>query len=410
MKTVAILCGGGPAPGMNTVVGSVARVFLRSGYRVLGINEGYKGLLIEENPRIQELDLNTADQIFTKGGCILEMSRFKPKDTDFNTRLFLRENIDLLVTVGGDDTASTANRLSKYLEANSIKIANIHVPKTIDNDLPLPEGVPTFGYTTAKEMGASICKVLKNEAVTTGNWYVAMSMGREAGHLAYELGKGVHADMIVIPEMFNKTQITIEKMVKLSISSIVKKHILNKKIGLKPSGVIVMSEGVFHELEADDMKSYGIEFSLDAHGHPELGEVSKAHILNKLIKERLKKLGISQSIRPIELGYSLRCVDPCAYDLVYCTTLGDGVKELYDAGHTGCMVSLDEHGNVIPIYLKDVEDENGKIRPRLVNIDKEEVQYTLRESMYYLTKEDMADAKSYIPDAEEYIFSKIMNW
>ena len=152
MDAIAILTGGGPAPGMNTVVGSVAKTFLEKGYRVLGLHCGYSSLFTK-NPRITEIDFLLADDIFNRGGSFLTMSRFKPTDKnfeeDFNLDLFVKNNIKLLVTVGGDDTASTANRIAKFLEAKKYPIANIHVPKTIDNDLPLPAGSPTFGYQSA---------------------------------------------------------------------------------------------------------------------------------------------------------------------------------------------------------------------------------------------------------------------
>lgn len=153
-EAIAILTGGGPAPGMNTVVGSVAKTFLRKGYRVIGLHEGYTGLF-NPSPRMVDIDYPMADGIFNQGGSFLQMSRFKPKDSDFennfNLKFFTDNNVKLLVTVGGDDTASTANRIAKFLEAKKYPIANIHVPKTIDNDLPLPKGTPTFGYESAKD-------------------------------------------------------------------------------------------------------------------------------------------------------------------------------------------------------------------------------------------------------------------
>lgn len=398
MKTIAILCGGGPAPGINTVVATVTKVFLKDGYRVLAVHEGYKGLFAE-NPEVEELTYEKADQIYSRGGSAVKMSRFKPKDEDFNTRLFVREGIELLVTIGGDDTASTANRLTKYLAENNVQIRNIHVPKTIDNDLPLPEGVPTFGFTSAKEMGVTIGKVIKAEAATTQNWYLLMSMGREAGHLAFEIGKGIHASMIIIPEMFNKTQITIDKVVRLIISSMIKRRLVGQK-----SGVAVVSEGIFHFLKDEDIASSGIRFDFDAHGHPELSEVSKAHVITRILKKRLKELGLDIICRPVEVGYSLRCVDPSAFDLTYCTTLGIGVKKLYDEGHTGCMVAVNLEEEVIPVYLKDVEDEHGKIRTRLVNIDKEVVRQTLTENIYYLTPSDREAAREWLKRPEEYEF------
>ena len=111
-EAIAILTGGGPAPGMNTVVGSVAKTFLRQGYRVIGLHEGYTGLFTP-SPRTVDIDYPMADGIFNQGGSFLQMSRFKPKDSDFennfNLKFFTDNNIKLLVTVGGDDTASPSS-------------------------------------------------------------------------------------------------------------------------------------------------------------------------------------------------------------------------------------------------------------------------------------------------------------
>jgi 6-phosphofructokinase len=151
-ESIIILTGGGPAPGINTVIGSIAKAFLARGYRVLGLHGGYKGLFTP-NPSYTEIDFVMADNIFNRGGSYLMMSRYKPTEEDyagnFNHDLFQNNNIKLLVTIGGDDTASTANRVTKFLQARNYRISNIHVPKTIDNDLPLPLNTPTFGYHAA---------------------------------------------------------------------------------------------------------------------------------------------------------------------------------------------------------------------------------------------------------------------
>lgn len=404
MKTIAILCGGGPAPGINTVVATVTKVFLKAGYRVLAIHEGYKGLFAE-NPDVEELTFEKADCIFTRGGSMIRMSRFKPKDEDFSSCLFVKYGIELLVTIGGDDTASTANRLTKYLSACQLEVKNIHVPKTIDNDLPLPEGVPTFGFMSAREMGVNIGKVIKAEAATTQNWYILMSMGREAGHLAYEIGKSIQAATIIIPEMFARTEITMDKIVRLIISAMLKRRVCGVN-----SGVVVVSEGIFHFLKDEDIAASGIVFDYDAHGHPELSDVGKAQALNKIVRRRLQAIGLNIVSRPVEVGYSLRCTDPCAYDLSYCTTLGIGVKKLYEAGCSGCMVAVDIDQQVIPVYLQDVEDENGKIRPRLVNMEREEVKFTFSEMMYYLTDADREAARQFVGDPEEFERTSILGY
>jgi len=404
MKTIAILCGGGPAPGINAVISSVSKAFLMKGYRVLGVHNGYRGLLLE-NTETVEISYEWADRICNIGGSALKMSRFKPKDSDFSTTLFEKENIELLVTIGGDDTASTANRIAKYLNEHKIAIKNIHVPKTIDNDLPLPEGVPTFGFRSAISVGSKIGTTIKTESLTTNNWYIISSMGREAGHLAYEIGKSIQASMIIIPEMFNKTQITIEKIVDLMMSSIIKRRTMD----IRP-GVIVISEGVFHDLTEEDIKNSGIVFTYDDHGHPELGKISKAHIFSALLDRKLDEVGMSVKNRPMEIGYSLRCCDPVSFDLSYCSSLGFGVKKLFDEGHTGCMVAMDQQKRIIPIYLKDVEDENGKIRPRLVDMENESVKTVFDDVLYYLTEDDYDAAREWLAEPEQFDYKKILNW
>ncbi len=401
---IAILCAGGPAPGINTVIGSVTKVFLNAGYRVLGINEGYKTLFSGE-PKFDELDFEFADTVFSRGGSALQMSRYKPKDNEFSTDFFTDNNVKLLVTIGGDDTASTANRLAKFLATNNVKVSNIHVPKTIDNDLPLPEGSPTFGYHSAKEEGVKLATTIYEDARTSGNWFIVSAMGREAGHLAMGIGTACHLPMIIIPEMFNKTKITFDKITRLIISSMVKRQIL----GI-PYGVAIVSEGVFHFMNDEEIEGTGINFTYDDHGHPELGNVSKSHIFNMLVQRKLKKLGVSVKSRPNELGYELRCCRPIAFDLAYATLLGTGVMKLFQDGVTGCMVTADPAGNISPLFLKDVEDENGKVKPRLVNIDSERAQLVFHNNLHYITKADYKEAKKLLQEPEEYDFYKILNW
>ena len=296
---IAILCAGGPAPGINTVISSVTKIFINNGYSVIGINGGFKSLFADE-PDYEYLDFDYADRIYSRGGSALKMSRYKPKDEEFKTEFFEKNNVKLLVTIGGDDTASTANRLSKYLVEKKLNVSNIHVPKTIDNDLPLPEGTPTFGYHSAKEEGVRLATTIYEDARTSGNWFVVSAMGREAGHLAFGIGTACHYPMIIIPEMFNKTKITFDKITNLVISSMVKRRIMGIDYG-----VVVISEGVFHFMNDEEIIATKINFTYDDHGHPELGNVSKSHIFNMLVQQKLKTLRIKVKSRPNEIGYEL---------------------------------------------------------------------------------------------------------
>ena len=407
---VIILCGGGPAPGMNSVSMSVAKTFLTKNFRVIGLHGGYSGLF-SKNARTEDLTFAIADRYFNRGGSYLEMSRFKPTDKDFeenfNLDLFKDNNIKLLVTIGGDDTASTANRISKFLAAKGYPIAKIHCPKTIDNDLPLPANAPTFGYNSAKNEGAHLARTVYEDARTSGNWLVISAMGRTCGSLALGIGEATHCPMTIIPEMFNKTEICLDKVVKLSISAILKRKVMGFNYG-----TIVAAEGLFHEFKAEEMEAAGVRFSYDDHGHPELGKVSKAVLFNDLLEAEFKKIGLKVKSRPVEIGYDVRCQDPVAYDLTYCTELAMGVYQLYSEGKTGCMVYVDAYGNVSPLYLADLQDPTtGKIPPRVVDINSGTAQNYYKYIAHYVTEADYEAVKALgIENPEAYDFNKFLEW
>ena len=401
-KSIAILCGGGPAPGINTVVGTIAKRFIEDGYSVLGLNYGYKTIFTEE-PDFIEIDFDLADRIFNKGGSYLRMSRHKPKDNEFSAKFFIDNNVKLLITIGGDDTASTANRITNFLEEKNVSIQNIHVPKTIDNDLPLPENLPTFGFNTSKNEGVRIASTVYEDARTSGNWFVVVGMGRSAGHLAFGIGAGAHYPMIIIPEMFNNVKPTFDKITKLMISSMVKRTIMGIDYG-----AIMISEGVFHFMDEQEIINSGINFSFDDHGHPELGKVSKAHIFNTLVQNELEKLGIDIKSRPVEIGYEVRCTDPIGFDLTYCTNMGNGVKELFDRGEKGCIVLSKADGKIEPLYLSDIADDSGKIHPRLLDINTEEYKMVFN-NLFFVKEDDYEEAAKYVDNPKDYNPKNILN-
>lgn len=408
-ESIAILTGGGPAPGINTVIASVAKTFINKGFRVIGLHAGYKSLFSAE-PNTVEIDYFLADDIFNRGGSFLQMSRFKPTPEhfakDFNLDFFTRNNIKLLVTIGGDDTASTANRVAQFLELKKFPIKNIHVPKTIDNDLPLPGNTPTFGYQSAVDKGTTIGRAVYSDARTSGNWFVLSAMGRSSGHLAWGIGEACHYPMIIIPEMFNRTPITCEKIVNLVISSILKRKIMKMDYG-----AAIISEGVFHSLSDEEIIKSGVCFSYDDHGHPELGKVSKAHIFNDMLERKITELNLKVKSRPVEVGYEVRCQTPVSYDLMYCSELGMGVYRLYAQGHTGCMVFVDHAGAVIPLKLMELQDErSGKIMPRMVDTNTDGFVAVVNNILQYITENDYEAARQYVSNPEDYDFFRILDW
>ena len=160
------------------------------------------------------------------------------------------------------------------------------------------------------------------------------------------------------------------------------------------------------------MEAAGVKFSYDDPGHPELGKVSKAVLFNDLLEAEYKKIGIKVKSRPVEIGYDVRCQDPVAYDVTYCTELAMGVYQLYSEGKTGCMVYVDSFGNVSPLYLADLQDpKTGKIPPRVVDINSGTAQNYYKYIAHYVTEADYEAVKALgIENPEAYDFNKILNW
>jgi 6-phosphofructokinase 1 len=205
--------------------------------------------------------------------------------------------------------------------------------------------------------------------------------------------------------MFNKTNITLDKIVNLALSSIIKRKLLG--IGY---GTVVVAEGVFHDLDPQEIKNAGVSMTYDEHGHPELGKISKAVLFNDILEKKFKESDLKVKTRPVEIGYDVRCIDPIAYDVSYCTELAMGVYDLFAAGETGCMVYVDPAGNSKPLYLKNLQNEEGKIPPRRVDITNGICHNYYEYICHYITPEDYEAAKKYVANPEEYDFKKILNW
>ncbi|MEC7726948.1 MAG: 6-phosphofructokinase, partial [Planctomycetota bacterium] len=204
---LGILCGGGPAPGMNSVICAATIEALNSGWEVVGIPDGFSRLMEGETGHAQPLSLDDVSRIHLQGGSVLFTSRANPTkqpDKLEATVQALRElELDALLTIGGDDTGYSAAVVAEAA-AGGLRVA--HVPKTIDNDLPLPGDVPTFGYQTARHVGAEQISNLMTDALTTRRWFFVVAMGRQAGHLAQGIGKSAGATLTVIPEDFPADQ------------------------------------------------------------------------------------------------------------------------------------------------------------------------------------------------------------
>ncbi|HSR18451.1 MAG TPA: 6-phosphofructokinase, partial [Ignavibacteriaceae bacterium] len=223
-KKLAILVGGGPAPGINSVIGAATIRAVVEGVEVLGIKDGFKWLMEGDINYFKELTIQNVSRIHFRGGSYIGISRANPtkdkKHLESTVTSLLRLNVDKLITIGGDDTAYSAMKVDE-MAAGRIKV--VHVPKTIDNDLDLPHGISTFGFQTARHIGVELVKNLMVDAQTTSRWYFVVSMGRKAGHLALGIGKATGATLTLIPEEFNSKVIGLSHMVDVLVGAIIKR-------------------------------------------------------------------------------------------------------------------------------------------------------------------------------------------
>jgi ATP-dependent phosphofructokinase / diphosphate-dependent phosphofructokinase len=431
IQRLAMLVGGGPAPGINGVISAVTIEAINRGIEVYGIQDGYQHLvnpstiksindciqqygfdqpekwLFKEGPcGIRRLYLDDVTPIYSRGGSILGTSRTNPtkkkEDMDRVLKVFTTMGFDALVSIGGDDTAYTASRVYQSFKESGDYIRVAHVPKTIDNDLPLPGSTPTFGFETARHHGVRLVRSLAEDARTTSRWYIVISMGRNAGHLALGIGKASAATVTIIPEEFglddNKKPkaITIKHLCDIILGSIIKRYAEHDRFG-----VIVLAEGLIESVK-DELKKildntsgkYGT-YKTDDHGHLRLGEIEFGKLIRDLLTERLVKLknakdaetppprlndiigvhaepfGLDVTFITKDLGYELRSADPIPFDAEYTRDLGySAVKFLLEkrAGQFGAIIGFID-GGMKPMKFEDMLDKKtNRMQIRLVNV------------------------------------------
>jgi 6-phosphofructokinase 1 len=366
MPTFGILVGGGPAPGINGVIGAATILARRSGARVLGLVDGFSWLMKGDTSHQFELRIAQVSRIHLLGGSILQTSRAnptkKPEDLAKVVATLEQLGVDHLITIGGDDTAYSARRVSEQA-AGKIRVA--HVPKTIDNDLPLPGGIPTFGFETAREQATRIVSNLMEDARTSQRWFFVVMMGRTAGHLALGAAKAAGATLALIPEEFPAGPIRLETIVRILEGAIVKRIARGRGYG-----VAVIAEGVGARLEASDLEALA-SAPRDEHGHVRLAEVPLGAVLRDAVRDGLRSLGLSMTIVEKDVGYELRCAAPTAFDLDYTRDLGAGAVRTLLGGASGVMITR-QGGAIVPIPFAEIMDaKTNKTRVRLVDVGTE---------------------------------------
>ncbi|MDD3274653.1 MAG: 6-phosphofructokinase [Candidatus Omnitrophica bacterium] len=326
MARIGILTGGGDCPGLNPVIRAVVRKALLEGYDLVGIKNGWKGLV--ENDTMP-LDINAVSGILPKGGTILGTSRTNPYKKEGELQKvkdnFKKIGLDALVAVGGEDTLGVASKLVKDGIPNIVG-----VPKTIDNDLSATDY--TFGFDTALNVATECIDRLHTTAESHHRIIVAEVMGRHAGWIAIEAGIAGGADVVLIPEI----PIDIEEVCRI----IKKRHERGKTFS-----IVVVAEGA----QFKDGSMVTQEQKLDSFGHVRLGGIGE-----NLAQQIEKATGYETRVSV--LGHIQRGGSPTAFDRVLGTRFGVKAVELIVAKKFGQMVALS--GNkIIDVPLSEAVKE-----------------------------------------------------
>jgi 6-phosphofructokinase len=372
---LALLVGGGPAPGINGVISSTTIEAINQGYAVIGFRDGYKWLSQGDATHIKPLTINDVTGIHLRGGSILGTSRANPTKSESDMK----------------------NVLKVYKHAaGEIRVA--HVPKTIDNDLPLPGSTPTFGFETARHHGVKIVRSLVEDAKTTSRWYLIISMGRAAGHLALGIGKAAAVTLTIIPEEFRGRPVTLDELCDIIIGSIVKRRSEGS-----PYGVVVLAEGLIEAIgekallaavNTGQLGRYG-RVTRDEHNHLRLGEIEFGRMLKDLLITRAEQIGLKVALIDKDLGYELRSADPVPFDAEYTRDLGYGAVKFIrsaDAAKFGAIISF-VGGKMQPLPFEQMIDPNTRrMQVRKVNTEGEAFECA-RRYMIRLEKPDFEDAE-----------------
>jgi 6-phosphofructokinase 1 len=362
MAMVGIVVGGGPAPGINGVIGAAALTAGRAGARTIGLLDGFSHVMQGELAHTKELRPEEVSRIHLQGGSILRTSRANPTKKPEHLANVVKAldalGITHLVTIGGDDTAFSAKRVADTA-AGRIRVA--HVPKTIDNDLPLPGDIPTFGFETAREHATTVVERIAEDTRTTGRWFFIVMMGRKAGHLALGAGKAAGATITLIPEEFPAGPIRLGDVVRILEGSIVKRLAAGR-----PDGVAVIAEGLAERFEPNELALLK-DAPRDEHGHVRLAEVPLGRVLRGEVGQALAARGVKVQIGDKDVGYELRCGAPIAFDRDYTRDLGVGAVRTLLAGGTSVLITR-QQGRIVPVPFDALMDPaTGRTKVRMVD-------------------------------------------
>jgi 6-phosphofructokinase 1 len=363
MDKLAILVGGGPAPGINSVIAAATLRARQDGLDVLGLPHGYSEIMQSKLANVRSLSVDDVRDIHSQGGAIIGTARANPTRQSAHLDAVVRSLAELgvtqLITIGGDDTAFSA---MKVAERAGARLRVVHVPKTIDNDLALPAHIDTFGFQTARHVGVGLVKNLMADARASGRWYFVIAMGRKSGALALGIAKAAAASLALIPEEFAQGKASLDTIADILVGAIIKRRAQGGR-----DGVAVLAEGLAEIIPEGELHRLGA-IERDEHDHIRMSEIDLGRGVRRIVEERLRGFGIGTSVVSKDIGYELRCADPIPVDIEYTRDLGYCAAQFLLEGGSNAMVSV-QQGRFVPIPFAEMMDPvTGRTRVRTVEV------------------------------------------
>jgi ATP-dependent phosphofructokinase / diphosphate-dependent phosphofructokinase len=383
LKRIGILVGGGPAPGTNGVISAVAIEAIKAGCVPIGFHDGFEWLAQRYTDEQHELTIDEVSRIHLDGGVLLGSSRTDvaadPERFENALAALTKLRIDALVAIGGDDLVRSA----AAIDARS-SITVVQVPKSIDNDLWMPQPIATLGFETARHVGVGLVKNLMEDARTTGRWYLGVTMGRPTGHLTLGIGKAASATCTIIPEEFPEEVISLSDIVDIVEGSIVKRRAMGRSYG-----VVLMSEALVERFSPREVAELQ-DVDRDAQGNIRVTEIDLGRKVKSEVQMRLEERGIKVTVVDKTIGYELRCAAPIPFDAEYARDLGYSAVRHLLAGGSGALVTI-QGGEFLPLPFSEIVDaSSGRGRRRTVDIETESY-VVARKYMVRLGPRDFQD-------------------
>ena len=365
MESVAIFVSGGPAPGINAVIHAATIHLEREGYRALGVRGGFRDIAQVGSAAFVPLTTQTVSRIAHLGGSFLGTSRNNPfaKEEESETLLHaLRlSGVRRVIVIGGEGSAY----LSLQLAQKGFTVA--HVPKTIDNDIPIPGTLPSFGYETARAVAAEVVQTLMTDAKSCERWYFVETMGRSSGALALGIGIAAGATATFLPEEFSGRKFSVAEVAEQVFEVIQTRYRRRRR-----HGVILFGEGILDTLdERCDERLHGC--ARDALGRLILSELNVCDLLRPYVSRLANEASIECTVKVKSIGYELRSAAPCAFDLEYCKFLGFAAAQ-YLTAHTPTegearLVYQSANGPESISLFELADPQTGRIPARTVNLN-----------------------------------------